>query len=246
MKKRTITQILLSLIFISLCTELYPATIKILNRQAPPGNIVNVPITLSNADSLAGLEFILQYDAGYLDFIRIDSMNLAEDFFIDWKQKENKIAVTMAKASGLSQGSGTLFELVFRIKSSVQIGETTDIFWVQASLFNEATVPMICETIDGKIKVSELSVFPNPFTPNKDGFNDVVNFIVADSLINETVVAIFDIKGNKIIEITQNTGAGLQWDGTNETGTELIPGVYLYIMKRKNETFHKGTITLMR
>jgi len=246
MKRKLQISIFLISILVCFITASFPATLKLLERQAPPGNIVKIPLTVSDADSIAGFEFILQYDLGFLDFIRIEPMSLAEDFMIDWKQKENKIAVTMARASGLTQKNGTLYELVFRIKSSAQIGETTDIFWLQASVFNEATDLMICETVDGKIKISEQSVFPNPFTPNQDGFNDVVNFVVTDSLINETVVTIFDVKGNKIKEIIQNTGISLQWDGTNENGADLPPGVYLYVMKRNTETFHKGTITLMK
>jgi gliding motility-associated-like protein len=142
--------------------------------------------------------------------------------------------------------NATLFEMMFRIKSSVQIGAATDIFWIEANLFDEDTNPIPVETEDGVIKVSEFSVFPNPFTPNDDGFNDRVNFIIPDSVASEVVIKIFGIKGNRIKEISRSTDTILQWDGFDENNHLMQPGVYLYVISRNGDLVHKGTITLMR
>jgi len=232
--------------FIILTNNIFPATLKILKREAPSGNIIHVPITISRAENLAGLEIVIQYDPTYLDFIEIDLMSLAEGFLIVSKHKNNKIAISMARAEGLSEIKGTLFEIVFRVKSSAPIGGATDIFWIEANLFDEDTESIPVETEDGVIKVSEFSVFPNPFTPNDDGFNDHVNFIIPDSVASEVAIKIFGVKGNRVREISKSSDPILQWDGFDENNHLMQPGVYLYVILRNAKLMHKGTITLMR
>ena len=238
--------ILFLVTFVVLTNNLFPATLKILTREAPPGNVLHVPVTVSDAQSLAGVELVLKYDPAYVDFLGIDTASVIEDFLIRWDRKDNKIAVSMASATGLSESKATLFEMMFRIKSTAQIGSSTDIFWIEANLFDEDTNPIPVETEDGVIKVSEFSVFPNPFTPNDDGFNDHVNFIIPDSVASEVAIKIFSIKGNRIREISRSTNAILQWDGFDENNHLMQPGVYLYVISRNGDLVHRGTITLMR
>jgi len=180
--------------FIILTNNIFPATLKILKREAPSGNIIHVPITISRAEKI----------------------------------------------------KGTLFEIVFRVKSSAPIGGATDIFWIEANLFDEDTESIPVETEDGVIKVSEFSVFPNPFTPNDDGFNDHVNFIIPDSVASEVAIKIFGVKGNRVREISKSSDPILQWDGFDENNHLMQPGVYLYVILRNAKLMHKGTITLMR
>lgn len=232
--------------FVILANNLFPATLKIITREAPPGNIVYIPVTVSDAQNLAGAELVLQFDPAYVDFVGIDTASVNEDFSIVWDRKDNKIAVSMARSTGLIQPNATLFEMMFRIKSSAQLGTATDIFWTEANLFDEETNPIPVETEDGVIKVSEFSVFPNPFTPNDDGFNDHVNFIIPDSVASEVIIKVFGIKGNRVREISRSTDAILQWDGFDENDNMMQPGVYLYVILRNSKLMHKGTISLMR
>ncbi|NUN70222.1 MAG: hypothetical protein HUU02_10975 [Bacteroidetes bacterium] len=88
-----------------------------------------------------------------------------------------------------------------------------------------------------------LRVDPNPFTPNGDGRNDatVIDFAVANVEKHKTLrVNVFDLSGRKVREIaTLQTGinpfygdpraggSGILWDGRNDAGTMVAPGVYL-------------------
>jgi hypothetical protein len=244
MKSKFVILFLIS--FVILTNNLFPATLRILKREVPPGNIVYVPITVSDAQNLAGIELVLQFDLSDLDFLGIDTASVVEGFSIVWDRKDNKIAVSMARAIGLSVSKATLFEITFRIKSSAQIGAATDIFWIEANLFDDDTNPISVETEDAVIKVTEFSVFPNPFTPNDAGFNDHVNFIIPDLVASEVVIKIFGMKGNRVREISRSTYPILQWDGFDENNHLMQPGVYLYLILRNSDLIHKGTITLMR
>jgi hypothetical protein len=90
-------------------------TLKLLDRQGPPGSYVKVPVTINDAQGLAGVEFVLQYDPAVLDFISIDTTAYTQGFLIESKNKADKIAVSMARADGKSYPKGTLLYITFRI-----------------------------------------------------------------------------------------------------------------------------------
>ena len=86
-------------------------------------------------------------------------------------------------------------------------------------------------------------VDPNPFTPNGDGKNDetVIDFAIANVEKTKTLrLDIFDLLGKKIRTISElrtginpfygdprKGGKGILWDGKNDEGKIVPPGVYL-------------------
>ncbi|MDZ7319337.1 MAG: gliding motility-associated C-terminal domain-containing protein [candidate division KSB1 bacterium] len=83
---------------------------------------------------------------------------------------------------------------------------------------------------------------PNPFTPNDDGYNDVVvfNFSELNSSVGE--IAIFNVRGKKVITLQQD----FRWDGRNADGIDQPPGVYLYYVKANGKIIGQGALTLIR
>ena len=86
---------------------------------------------------------------------------------------------------------------------------------------------------------------PNVFSPNEDGFNDVIGPLGDDfELINFTV---FDRWGNQVFGTESNNTF---WDGRVK-GKELDPGIYPYSIEYRETILGKtlyetGTITLIR
>lgn len=239
--------ILLLLLAFSINTKASTVTIKLLERQGPPGSYVRIPVSFSGAMGLAGLEGVLQFDSNFLNFIEIKTTNAASGFSVASKVNGNQIAIIMASGTGFQNANGTLLELVFRIRQTVQIGAATDIFWRDIALYDDTTEPVEHTAVDGVIKVSAFSVFPNPFTPGqKDGFNDFVTFVVPDSISYDVEVKIFSVSGNKVRELSGNQTSLLQWHGLNDDGKLLRPGVYPYVILHNNKDIYQGTITLMR
>ncbi len=93
---------------------------------------------------------------------------------------------------------------------------------------------------------SKLEV-PNVFTPNGDNSNDL--FFVKTANLTEITAQIFDRWGNKIYELTSNTG-NIAWDGKNQGGKEVPDGTYFYTIKAKGldgQSYDtKGTVSLYR
>ena len=89
----------------------------------------------------------------------------------------------------------------------------------------------------------KLFINPNPFTPNGDGKNDatVIDFAVTNVEKPKTLrVHVFDLTGRRVrVIIESNTGinpfygdprsggSGILWDGKDDNGAVVTPGVYL-------------------
>ncbi|MCI0496060.1 gliding motility-associated C-terminal domain-containing protein [candidate division KSB1 bacterium] len=83
---------------------------------------------------------------------------------------------------------------------------------------------------------------PNPFTPNEDGFNDYVWFNFPELLTEPGSISIFNFRGKKIIEISDDN----RWFGKDENGKEQPAGVYLYVVKINGKIINNGTVALVR
>ncbi len=85
--------------------------------------------------------------------------------------------------------------------------------------------------------------FPNAFTPNGDGLNDVLR--IRGNALSEVMFIIFDRWGERIFETNSVDGA---WDGTYK-GKLLPPDVYGYYLEAKcifgGEYKKQGNVTLL-
>lgn len=84
--------------------------------------------------------------------------------------------------------------------------------------------------------------FPNIFSPNDDGSNDVFSVFSEDGLIVNREISIFDRWGALI-------SRGEKWDGKNK-GIYVSPGVFTYVarllMNDGIERLFKGSVTVVR
>lgn len=88
-------------------------------------------------------------------------------------------------------------------------------------------VPISSKTID------EFGIFPNPFTPNADGFNDATEirftvFRITSS--REVRVRIYTLAGRPVWEssrMIESGQVGVRWTGEDESGNRVPPGLYI-------------------
>ena len=102
------------------------------------------------------------------------------------------------------------------------------------------TAEIVIHVNEGTLKLSS-----NPFTPNNDGFNDYVFFEFPEMFLKPSEVLIFDLYGKKVRTIRSN-GDEYRWYGSDDNGQELLPGVYIYIIRADGKSEHNGTLTLIR
>jgi gliding motility-associated-like protein len=85
-------------------------------------------------------------------------------------------------------------------------------------------------------------VWPNPFTPNGDGFNDFVTFNIAGLLENRGQVTIYNFRGSEVRKLIGEN----RWNGKSDAGEDLPLGLYLYIVKIGGKVKKHGSLTLVR
>lgn len=106
--------------------------------------------------------------------------------------------------------------------------------------------------VDSAVKIITVEVpskmqVPNVFTPNGDKVNDYFRLIA--SSLKTVNVMIYDRWGNKVYEVTSDTG-NFAWDGKNQYGKDCAAGVYFYVIKAEGkdaqEYEQKGNVSLFR
>jgi gliding motility-associated-like protein len=128
-----------------------------------------------------------------------------------------------------------------------QDGSTRSSFLVKGSGLYSVTVSNSCGSSTDEIMVTEKPCeiyFPNAFTPNNDGKNDVFNILNASDF-QSYYLAIYNRWGEKVFE-TKNAKKG--WDG-NKNSQQAEMGVYVWYCKFKKsnvDKIMKGTVTLVR
>jgi len=86
----------------------------------------------------------------------------------------------------------------------------------------------------------QITVSPNPFSPDGDGFQDVA--IISGEIPENSArirVQIFDLKGRLIRTLQENRFSGryfnLAWDGQDNSGHVARIGIYIIFMQMLNE-----------
>jgi len=243
-------KLLMACFLLMCCLVWYAAghstTLFIPERLGNPGDLVSVDIRINGGDSLAGAQLLLDYDKTLLNFLSLEQINPALHFLLADKEKDNRIALVMVRASALQQDNAILCRINFSIIDTARPGTQTKIAFVSSQLFSAKPAPIAHETQDGIIRIVEISCYPNPFTPDDNGYNDVCNFILPQDMTGEAEVKIYGVSGNLLRELPSQGRSVLQWDGIDSNGQQAKPGVYLYLMLVNGEAWHKGTVTLVR
>ncbi len=234
-----------------------PIIVSIPHDSARPGETIKLPIRVSSAAGIAGAQMKITFDDKILRADRVEAAALTTDFMIADTIMPGKIALGLARATGIPSGNGDLVNLIFTVQPNAQPGDTTTLAWAGLVFYDEATdtIPSVCSnglfTVvqDSRVDPSDtlrFSVSPNPFTPNNDTFNDRAVFKFSNEIAAQTEVLIFNMAGRRVKSLSAASGKVIEWDGRDDEGRELKPGVYLYLIKQNGNTVKNGTVTLMR
>jgi hypothetical protein len=101
--------------------------------------------------------------------------------------------------------------------------------------------PTLTPTLTPAPSSGEVFVYPNPFNPAKAADNS----LKFENVPPNAELRVFTVSGELVRKVTAAQGR-LVWDGKNENGAEVVPGIYIYLIKPpEGETKH-GKIFLVR
>ncbi len=252
MKKLLITNLIVILLFI-ISKNSYSVALSIPDTSGEASTSMTIPILFSDSSNskIAGADLLISYNPDILDVISVNSTTLTSGFLITDSISSGNIAISLARATGIAETYGIFLEIDFQIKSDAIGGSNSPLTFNKAYLYDESANVISTEVSNGSISVigddikeeDKITVLPNPFTPNNDSYNDNVTFNLSPGFSSgQTEIQIFDVSGKSVRKIRQD----LVWDGLDNDGKALKPGVYIYILKINGETKFNGTITLIR
>ncbi len=92
-------------------------------------------------------------------------------------------------------------------------------------------------------------MYPSLFTPNGDGYNDQIFFIVDNPNNPDVSGQIHDLTGRFVAQLSpgQSSGLGttLSWNGRDENGAVASSGLYIYRLTGEGKDI-TGTVSLAR
>lgn len=94
----------------------------------------------------------------------------------------------------------------------------------------------------------KLTVKSNPFTPNEDGINDDACFYCEQFQLENPCIKIFDLRGRFIKELGGSDfyEKKFRWDGRDNNGNQVMPGVFLYILQDQGQPLANGCVVVAR
>ncbi|OQX89362.1 MAG: hypothetical protein B6D65_03610 [candidate division Zixibacteria bacterium 4484_93] len=132
-------------------------------------------------------------------------------------------------------------------------GDTVD---VQISVYD---TPDYCDpngdeyswffTIEPRVSCS---VHPNPFSPNGDGYNEIVVFGYPFMFSEEGKISVYNLRNMLIWECTVPPQTDFSnflersWNGYDKYKRPVPEGLYIYVIEVEGKVVCNGTITLVR
>jgi hypothetical protein len=182
-----------------------------------------------------------------VDSLRIEGVNQAD---FAWTPKPDGLGfeVQLPRKLG-STDSGAVLEVVFNAPVLQEVGT-----FFHGKVFN-STKPhevhqqiapgnaadevesdlLVVRTSVGQTLLFSPRVFPNPFTPNNDAINDVVNICYTLLRVTAAVpvsVSIFDLSGTLVKQVYAGDDSvgeyARTWNGTDRSNRLVTPGLYVY------------------
>jgi len=112
-----------------------------------------------------------------------------------------------------------------------------------------ASGPDLAQVVVSKLEtdLNLAHVYPNPYKPNSTGSKFLATNITFSRLTGHVTVRVYDISGQLVYNTEQDTPYGtLTWDVTNNKGSKLASGVYIYLITDRQGHKAKGKVAVIK
>lgn len=104
----------------------------------------------------------------------------------------------------------------------------------------------ISEVNNMETELNDVIVFPNPFNPETGEILRIENKDKLTMPKGDTKCYIYDLAGERVIELEKNTFEQFSWDGNNIDGMKCSSGIYLFVITSPDGNSTRGKIALIR
>ena len=203
---------------------------------AEAGMMIDVPITISNAENVNGLKGRLTYDPAVLALDTLIFGEFLNGYMIEMNETEPGQILFAASGNQPNTETGTIANLTFEVlegfygESSVTLSDLR----VNENEELEVGAEMTVNYVLGISRAGVPEVFalhqnyPNPFNPVTR-----INYDLPKD--DQVKITIYDMMGRQVTTlINQNQTAGyksVRWDATNQLGESVSAGLYMYVIE---------------
>lgn len=168
--------------------------------------------------------------------------------FARHEPSRNSVALAVSRKLGASGQSGFGEVLVYSFQIAPDAPPSTEFCFNLENLAANDSLGNALPVVAGAplcLKVADLPIAaaPNPFTPNEDGSNDQIEFQREGGMPVSWTITIMDRNGRVVRRLLSGE---TRWNGRNEQGREVLPGVYLYQIQNEEAVLTRGVIGLLR
>ncbi|MCF7802720.1 MAG: T9SS type A sorting domain-containing protein [Candidatus Marinimicrobia bacterium] len=215
--------------------------IQLSDVEMKAGELVNIPLILTNTNSLISIEGIFKYDPSHLEFNKIIWNNLPDETLARYRDNSGHLEFGVAQP-GYLPASKTLGNIQFRASDEIDVWEAevtlSKVRLNENSVLTDVAVARLTRTtgitenqIPDKYILEQNH--PNPFNPST-----TIKFGLPENA--HITLTIYDIAGREVAKLIESErGAGwhsINWTGENEFGEPVSTGVYFY--RLETEKFH--------
>lgn len=204
------------------------------DANVEPGEIFEIPLTISNVSNVQAMQMIIHYDPEYLTALEfenlIQGMNTAH--IIDVEEGYVKIAY-----AGVESLESDLTVANIKFKAQEQMGMAIETE-LEVEYFVANETELTWNAHNGTVNINGLATglinhnrledqmrcYPNPFTDR---------LTIKYSVVNDgehVFIGIYNLFGKQVAELVNGKHASetyqIIWDGTNVNGSELYNGIY--------------------
>ncbi len=218
-----------------------------------PGDELTIPLEIESNNEVIAAEIDVEFSVKSLHFIDVQKTNLSKNMELFFNNESNRLRIVAFGVEPVN-GSGVLVKIRFRVKA--QTAQSSNFllnkFTLNDKIFMQAKSTItICEEnkIPSEFKLNQN--YPNPFSPGKNlnnRFYEFTNIGYQLAAAEEVSLKIYNYLGQEVRTIVSSKKVPGSykafWDGRDNNGNVVLPGIYLYRIKAGNFIKTKRMIIL--
>jgi len=212
-------------------------TVTMEDQEISAGMQVAVPLLLTGGENILSFEKSIFFNTDHLNFIEVEWSDVLNDFLIESNVQDGELQ--FAGSGSLADGQEGLFATIhFVVNENFEEEETIvtlqRLRWNEESILTDAASAILTNLLstgDEKLLPNNFALhqnYPNPFNPVTTLRYDLPE----DALVNITIYDMIGRQVSTLVSSEQTAGyRSIQWNATNDAGSPVSAGIYLYIIQ---------------
>ena len=242
--------VLCSFSILFIYASLAAATISISIPEIPPrepGQSVTVSINVDDATGIAGASITITFDSTILSATDVSKTELTSNFQLESNVVAGEVRISMAKAAGLTGGSGAVALITLKISDTASIGSASELAFSKKKLYGESAEALDVSAVDGTFMVGVPPIIVTVSGSPAKSDETITVIVTTESSGGSAQFSIEGIVSD--VEMTENPQKAGEYTGTytavKENNVQDAPVIVVFTTSAGNSvTDSSQTVTI--